>query len=286
MRFYLGVSVWGDTTRIAETAARWGRVKEAAFLLTYPYLAWSEQTFYRVIGALRGVADTVHFMLDSGGFIGQPKLPRDKSTHFNPYTYSQFLQRWGEMFDLCLAWDVADLPTTIYWYKAFIRNGIKVTPVWHYGEDWDVLRYYCETTPSGWVAIGGFGGLGPVAKHIGERWWEMLAPLNAIKAEYRGVGFHALGLGFNRHAFEWFVPDSTDSTTPFSWRFKYLVVIDRGKIKRVRFERMTEEWLPPGVTLSQFRSIPKYQAYTCCWWALRIGEAVNTGALDLRAALL
>ncbi len=276
MTFYLSVPVWGTVSDLAKAAELWGRVPFAGYLLTYPYLAWSKETLYRVVTQLAGTADNVALMLDSGGFIaGTPKLPRDKSKQFTPLSYLAFVKRYAPLFTHCLSWDnPQDAAETYRYYTMFLKQGVPVTPVWHIGEGLDLLEFYAQTSPTGWLAIGGFGSFKGKDKRRAALLNALATRLEIVRNRHQ-VQIHCLGLGFNKEVLSRFQPDAADSTAPLSWRYGYLVTLRDNKITRVPFSKISPSDLPPGMTVEQFHQRAKNRVLAACYWALRINAYLN-----------
>ena len=274
MRFYLGVSVWGSVRYLVAGASLFGKPLIARFFLCYPYLAWSEQTLMRVLNQLRMCGQRVYFGLDSGGFVGQVKLNRNR--HFNFEGYKGFLKEFGGLFEICLSWDYGDEKECWRAFQSLIANGLKVTPVWKLGEDPALLRVYAKETPTGWVAIGGFGLLGRHNAKMSKLFETLRMMVMRIKDECPQVSFHALGCGLNLTLLRIWVPDSADSTTPLqSQRYGLLVHIKDGKVARTWYRNLTQTDLPEGVSLAKFRMDSKLRSVVHAWCALKVTELIN-----------
>ncbi len=272
------MSVWGTVTYLLEAAERYGQVNLARFFLCYPYLSWSPRTIERVLSALSATAKTVRLGLDSGGFVGRVKLPRDQRATI--YNYAAFLRDYGELFDLVLNWDYG-LPSDNYKaFKMLASQGLKITPVWRLGDPPSYLSAYVEETPSRWVAIGGFGMLSRHNARMRPLFNKLIALVEAIKTNHPDVKFHALGCGFNTTLLSCWIPDSADSTTPLqAQRYRLLICVRNGAPARVAYPNLTQNDLPPNITLKEFFNNPRARTIVHAYWALRVTEFLNKHGL-------
>jgi hypothetical protein len=281
MRFYLGVSVWGNIGYLIKGVAWWGRVKVARFFLCYPYLRWSERTLWRTLNQLRLCAERVGFGLDSGAFVGQVKLNR-KKTPPTLMDYAAFLKDYGGLFELATSWDYGDADESLRAFLKLRDMGLRVMPVWRLGDDPKLLRLYCRETPTGWVAIGGFGMLGRHNAKMTPLFAALKELIDAIKVEFPDVKFHALGCGLNTTLLRLWQPDSADSTTPLqSQRYGLLIHIKDGQVRRTWYRNLKPDDLPDGVEMLKFKVDSKLRSVVHAWCALKVAEHINLkGAID------
>jgi len=271
------VSVWGSIKALREAKERWRLdLPLLRFFLCFPYLNWSTRTTLRVLNELRLLGQEVRLGLDSGGFVQRVKLPRHRTSP-TLIDYEAFLREWVSEFEFITAWDYAqDWRQTLTAFHWLANKGHPVTPVWHLGEPFDLLRLYAAETPTGWVAIGGFGQLREANARAKPLFIALKQAIDHVKDEFPDVQFHALGVGFNTTLMSIWQPDSADSTTPLiSLRYGWLIAIKEGDLVRLRLKDVTPDLLPDGINLNDFHHLPPIRTIVTAYWALKVCANLN-----------
>lgn len=127
--------------------------------------------------------------------------------------YCEFIRAYGDQFEYCVALDVIGSPEkSLAIYRDMTKQGLRVLPVYHFGEPIKYLKAYMDSTD--YIGLGGLVKTGTKSASSGfrERTWKYLC--DAKGKPLRKV--HAFGMT----SFEPMIQHpyySVDSTTSFTW---------------------------------------------------------------------
>lgn len=128
-----------------------------------------------------------HYNLKSGIFMDSGAFSAfTQNVEVNIDSYIKFLQKFGNEFDVYAVLDaLGDADKTLLNQAEMEKQELKPLPVFHFGEDWKLLDYYCSKYD--YVGLGGMiGGVG-IKDNI--RSW-----LDVIFSKYPTHKFHGFGV--------------------------------------------------------------------------------------------
>lgn len=147
--------------------------------------------------------------------IGMADFSYLKSPEFRKYLdgYMQFLVKHGRHFEFVVTLDIIYNPEATWdVYKEMKSTGLKVLPVYHYGEDVKWLKRYMEDTD--YIGMGGIGQHTTKAAYVpfGERSWKIICDARGVP-RVKVHGFAMSSFDFMSR-WPWY---SVDSTTAFTF---------------------------------------------------------------------